>query len=58
VVWLGGSEVIRATLSGGLYYVDRAGGGEAAYSTISSGSLRLWHQRLGHLHLDAVRELP
>src|SRR6202021_973023 len=29
----------------------------SAYVTGSSGSLRLWHRRLGHLNLDAVRKL-
>jgi hypothetical protein len=28
-----------------------------AFTTISGGSLRLWHRRMGHLHIDAIHKL-
>ena len=59
LVKLNGDELLRATLIGTLYYLDHIPSGQAnaAFSAISSGSLRLWHRRLGHLHLDAIREM-
>ena len=30
---------------------------EAAFAIVASGSMRVWHRRLGHLHLDAIRAM-
>ncbi|KAJ3476999.1 hypothetical protein NLI96_g10770 [Meripilus lineatus] len=66
-VKLRGQELFRGKLtgtSGTLYHIDRylpgregEGNGEVAFVTGSSGSLRLWHRRLGHINLDAIREM-
>lgn len=57
-VRVGDDELFCATLSDGLYWIDRAvAGGGVAFVASSSGSLRLWHRRMGHLHLDAIRQL-
>ena len=57
-VKVGDDELFHATLSDRLYWIDRAvAGGGVALVASSSGSLRLWHRRMGHLHLDAIRQL-
>ena len=52
-------ELFRTTLTNGLYLVDRTppGNGNIAFHVGSSRSLRLWHQRMGHVHLDAIQQL-
>jgi hypothetical protein len=52
-------ELFRASFHGStgtLYHISTLTQHELAYVT-SSGSLRLWHRRMGHLHLDAIREM-
>jgi transposase InsO family protein len=60
-VRIGADELLRATLRDDqLYHVDRVvmgQDGSVAYNATSSGSLRLWHRRMGHLHLDAIHSL-
>ncbi len=47
-----------------LYHIDRhlpgregEGDGQVAFAAASSGSLHLWHCRLGHINLEAIREM-
>jgi hypothetical protein len=57
---IGGDELFEARLlSINLYRIDTVAcdGSGVAYIAESSGSLRLWHRRMGHLHLDAIRKL-
>jgi hypothetical protein len=58
-VAINGEELFRAELmSVNLYRVDLFMRGDSvAYVAGSSGSLRLWHRRMGHLNLDAIRRL-
>jgi len=59
-VSLDGDELFVAKLlSVNLYCIDTVAhqGTGAAYITENTGSLRLWHRRMGHLHLDAIRKL-
>ena len=60
IVSMDQDELFRATLlTVNLYRIDLVTkhDGNFAYVANSSGSLRLWHRRMGHLHLDAIREL-
>lgn len=60
-VRMGADELLHATqLNDRLYHIDHVSSGQdggTAYNATSSGSLCLWHQCLGHLHLDAVCSL-
>ena len=65
-VKLRGKEAFRGKLTGltgTLYRIDRylsERGDEdskVTFAARSSGSLHLWHRRLGHLNLDAIREM-
>jgi hypothetical protein len=48
VVTQGGDELFRATLNDGLYYINCASDGiNEMVLTVLSGSLRLWHRRMG-----------
>lgn len=57
VLW-DGEELFQTTIQENLYYVNHVNeNGDSAYVVGTSGSLRLWHRRMGHLHLKAVRQL-
>ena len=57
-VMMGDDELFRANLLDGLYWIDCAmPSGGVAFVASPSGSLRLWHRCMGHLHLDAIRQL-
>lgn len=61
IVKLGHDELFRATLTGNtgtLYHIDQLSSESGvAFAVGSSGSLRLWHRRLGHANLDTIREM-
>jgi hypothetical protein len=54
VVSLNGEVLLETVLTDALYYINQ---NEVAFTTISGGSLHLWHRRMGHLHIDAIRKL-
>jgi hypothetical protein len=59
-LFLDGEELFRATLLGStstLYRIETTS--EEAHAAVgqSSGTLRLWRRRLGHLGIDAIREM-
>jgi len=59
IVTLGADELFRAsfpTSTATLYYINLVQR-EAAFAIVASGSMRVWHRRLGHLHLDAIRAM-
>ena len=56
IVTLGADELFRAsfpTSTATLYHIDLVDH-EVAFAAIASGSMQVWHRRLGHLHLDAI----
>ena len=56
IVTLGADELFRAsfpTSTATLYHIDLMDH-EVAFTAIASGSMQVWHRRLGHLHLDAI----
>src|ERR1700731_1782339 len=58
VVTLGKDELMHRQLKEGLYRVECIDGStEAAFATSSGASMRTWHRRMGHLHLEGIREL-
>ena len=58
VVTLGKDELMHGQLKEGLYRVECIDGStEAAFATSSGASMRTWHRRMGHLHLEGIREL-
>ena len=56
-VMMNGEGLFTARLDSGLYHLDAEPSTSGAAYAAASGSLRLWHRRLGHLHHDAVRKL-
>jgi hypothetical protein len=56
VVSLNGKAVLEMVLTGALYYINQ-NANEVAFTTISGGSLCLWHRCMGHLHIDAISKL-
>jgi hypothetical protein len=58
VVTIGDDDLFHTTLHGTLYHVNRVSDtiAEMAYVVLGA-SLHLWHRRMGHLHLDAIRKL-
>jgi hypothetical protein len=58
VVTISNDDLFHTTLHKILYHVNHASNTvvEVAY-VISGVSLCLWHRRMGHLHLDAIRKL-
>ena len=56
IVKLGVDELFRVsfpTSTVTLYHIKLVDC-KAAFTVIASGSMRVWHRRLGHLHLDAI----
>jgi len=57
-ILMGRDELFCMTLSNGFYRINCAMPGSGiAYITSSCGSLHLWHQCMGHLHLDVIQQL-
>jgi hypothetical protein len=57
---LGPDEIFCALvmgMSGTLYHINCVEMQNNSAYAVSSGSLRLWHQQMGHLHLDAIWEM-
>ena len=52
-----GQEVFRASLVGTLYHINYCQIQTISAYVVTSGSLRLWHQRLGHLNLGAIKDM-
>src|ERR1700730_11267259 len=50
-------DLLSARLESSLYHLDARPSLQASAYAASSGSLHLWHRRMGHLHHDAVRRL-
>ncbi|KAJ3561473.1 hypothetical protein NP233_g10170 [Leucocoprinus birnbaumii] len=59
-VSLDGEDLFRAVMGGGsgtLYYIDCAEGIQESALIASSGSMRLWHRRLGHISPIMIRNM-
>jgi hypothetical protein len=56
VVSLNGEVLLETVLTGALYYINQ-NANEVTFTTILGGSLRLWHRRMGHLHIDDIHKL-
>ena len=52
-----GQDVFCASLVGTLYHINHCQIQKVSTYIVTSGSLRLWHQRLGHLNLGASRDM-
>ncbi|KAJ3569220.1 hypothetical protein NP233_g5191 [Leucocoprinus birnbaumii] len=60
IVIHGGEELFRATLGGvggALYMIEHVGQQQERALVASSGSMRLWHRRMGHLSPSAIRAM-
>ncbi|KAJ3555983.1 hypothetical protein NP233_g12081 [Leucocoprinus birnbaumii] len=60
VVMHGGEQLFKATLGGvgdALYLIEHIGRHEEKALVASSGSMRLWHRRMGHLSPSAIRAM-
>ena len=59
-VSLHGDELLRGSLignTGTLYHIQCLKLQKNAMHIATSGSLHLWHPQMGHLHIDAIREM-
>ena len=52
-----GQDIFHASLVGTLYHINCCQIQKVSAYIVTSGSLRLWHQCLGHLNLRAIRDM-